>query len=142
VKTKRIRSFWVILASGLGIYALLAAAGCIHHADKEDEELFIVQHVRYSIKPGQLEAYLPLLAELEAATRQVPGVLSFQHYHDRQDENIIFLEGRFKTKEIAQQVFDSPARAKYLAAAADMWAGMTQFSWYTVTKERDILAEM
>jgi quinol monooxygenase YgiN len=79
---------------------------------------------------------------LEVATRSVPGVLSFRHYHDRQDANIIFLEARFKTKKIAQQVFDSPARAKYLAAAADMWAGMTLFSWYTVTKERDILAGM
>jgi len=120
---------------------LIGAAGCVLDG-KKGEELFIVQHVRYSIKPGQLEAYLPLLAELETATRGVPGVLSFQHYHDRQDANIIFLEGRFKSRKIAQQVFDSPARAKYLAAAADMWSGMTQFSWYTVSEERDILAEM
>ena len=106
------------------------------------QELFVLQHIRYSIKPGKLEAYLPILAELEDASRKVPGVLSFQHYHDRRDEGIIFLEARFKSKEIAQQVFDSPARAKYLAAAADMWAGMTQFSWYTVTGERNILAGM
>ncbi len=108
----------------------------------EAEELFVVQHIRYSIKPGKLEAYLPILAELEEASRKVPGVLSFQHYHDRQDEGIIFLEARFKSREIAQQVFDSQARAKYLAAAADMWSGMTQFSWYTVTGERNILAGM
>lgn len=102
----------------------------------------IVQHIRYSIKPGKLEAYLPILAELEEASRKVPGVLSFRHYHDRQDADIIFLEARFTSKEVAQQVFDSPARAEYLAAAADMWAGMTQFSWYTVSEERDILAGM
>jgi quinol monooxygenase YgiN len=102
----------------------------------------IVQHIRYRIKPGSLAAYLPILAELEAASRKVPGVLSFQHYHDRHDENILFLEARFASKEIAQQVFDSKARAKYLSAAADLWAGMTQFSWYTVSEERNILAEM
>lgn len=102
----------------------------------------VVQHIRYSIKPGVLDSYLPLLAELEEASRKVPGVLSFHHYHDRQDANIIFLEAGFKSKEIAQQVFDSPARAKYLSAAAGMWAGMTRFAWYTVTEERDILAEM
>lgn len=107
-----------------------------------DTKLIVVQHIRYSIKPGKLEAYLPILAELEEASRKVPGVLSFQHYHDRHDENIIFLEAGFKSKEIAQQVFDSKARAEYLSAAADMWAGMTRFSWYTVTSERDILAEM
>jgi quinol monooxygenase YgiN len=109
---------------------------------KEAEDPFVVQHIRYSIQPGKLEAYLPILAELEAASRKVPGVLSFQHYHDREDAGIIFLEARFKTREIAQQVFDSPARAKYLSAAADMWAGMTQFSWYTVIGERNILAGM
>jgi quinol monooxygenase YgiN len=109
---------------------------------EKERQVSIVQHIRYSIKPGQLDAYLPLLSELEEATRRVPGVLSFQHYHDRQDANIIFLEARFKSTEIAQQVFDSPARVKYLAAAAEMWAGMTQFSWYTVAEERDILAEM
>lgn len=102
----------------------------------------IVQHIRYSIKPGKLEAYLPLLAALEDASRKVPGVLSFQHYHDRQDANVIFLEAKFKSKEIAQQVFDSPVRAKYLKAAGDMFAGMTEFTWYTVTEERDILAGM
>jgi quinol monooxygenase YgiN len=111
-------------------------------AEKEPEVLFVVQHVRYSIKPGKLDAYLPLLAELETESRKVPGVISFQHYHDRQDANSIFLEAKFKTREIAQQVFDSPARAKYLAAAADLWSGMTQFSWYSVAKERDLLAEM
>lgn len=138
--TKRVRPFMKLLAAGLGIYAVLAVTGCIHEG--KDDELFIVQHIRYSIKPGQLESYLPLLAELEEATRKVPGVLSFNHYHDRQDENIIFLEAKFKTRKIAQQVFDSPARAKYLAAAGDKFAGMTLFSWYTVTEERDILAEM
>ena len=106
----------------------------------EAGETCVVQHIRYSIKPGKLEAYLPILAILEEASRNVPGVLSFRHYHDRQDADIIFLEARFKSREIAQQVFDSKARAEYLAAAADMWAGMTQFSWYTVTRERDILA--
>jgi len=106
----------------------------------ESEDAIIIQHIRYSVKPGKLEAYLPILAELEEASRNDPGVLSFQHYHDRQDANIIFLEAKFKSKESAQRVFDSPARAKYLAAAADMWAGMTQFSWYTVKSEKDILA--
>lgn len=102
----------------------------------------VVQHIRYSIKPRFLEAYLPILTALEEASRKVPGVLSFQHYHDRADENNIFLEAKFGSKEIAQKVFDSPARAKYLAAAADMWAGMSEFTWYTVSKERDILAGM
>jgi quinol monooxygenase YgiN len=106
------------------------------------EKRDIIQHVRYSIKPGKLEAYLPILAELETATRKMPGVLSYQHYHDRQDENIIFLEARFESQDIAQKAFDSPARAKYLAAAADLWAGMSEFTWYTVSKERNILAEM
>jgi quinol monooxygenase YgiN len=100
----------------------------------------IVQHIRYSIKPGKLAGYLPLLAELEAATRKVPGVLSFRHYHDREDANVIFLEARFQSEEIARQVFHSEARARYLAAAGDLFAGMTQFSWYTVSGERDILA--
>lgn len=109
---------------------------------EKERELVIVQHIRYSIKPGRLDAYLPILAELEEASRKVPGVLSFQHYHDRQDANIIFLEARFRSKETAQQVFESQARAEYLSAAAEMWAGMTQFSWYTVTEERDILSEM
>lgn len=102
----------------------------------------VIQHIRYSIKPGRLDAYLPVLADLVEASRKVPGVLSFQHYHDGRDPHIIFLEARFTSKEIAQQVFDSPARAKYLSAAAEMWAGMTQFAWYTVAEERDILAEM
>lgn len=102
----------------------------------------IVQHIRYSIKPGALKEYLPILTELEEASRKVPGVLSFNHYHDREDENILFLEARFTSREVAQQVFDSEARAKYLKAAAAMWAGMTQFSWYTVNEERNILAEM
>lgn len=111
-------------------------------AENGAKEKFVIQHIRYSIKPGKLEAYLPILAELEAASRKTPGVLSFRHYHDRQDADIIFLEARFQSKETAQQVFDSPARAKYLSAAADMWAGMTQFSWYTVSGEKDILAGM
>lgn len=102
----------------------------------------IVQHIQYSIKKGQLDAYLPLLKELEVATRSVPGVISFQHFHDREDENIIFLEGIFKSKDVAQQVFDSEARSRYLAAAADLWAGMARFSWYTVSEERDVLSEM
>jgi quinol monooxygenase YgiN len=106
------------------------------------ESPVIIQHIRYSIKPGKLEAYLPLLTELEEASRKIPGVISFQHYHDRLDANNLFLEARFKSKDIAQQVFDSPARAQYLVAAADLWAGMTQFSWYTVNEERDILQEM
>jgi quinol monooxygenase YgiN len=114
----------------------------VNDTGKEAKEMLVVQHIRYSIKPGKLEAYLPILADLEEASRKVPGVLSFQHYHDRQDADIIFLEARFKSQEIAQQVFDSQVRAKYLAAAADMWAGMTQFSWYTVTGERDILSGM
>jgi|GEM_PF-2973349 len=130
------------MATGIGLYALIAAIGCSKESGNEKEDLNVVQHVRYSIKPGKLEDYLPLLAELEEASRKVPGVLSFQHYHDRQDANIIFLEARFESKEVAQQVFDSPTRAKYLAAAADLWAGMTQFSWYTVKGERNILAEM
>jgi quinol monooxygenase YgiN len=99
----------------------------------------IVQHIRYSIKPGKLAAYLPLLAELEAASRKVPGVLSFHHYHDREDANVIFLEARFQSEAVARQVFHSEARAQYLAAAGDLFAGMTQFSWYTVAGERDIL---
>ncbi len=45
----------------------------------------IVQHIQYSIKPGRLDAYLPLLTDLEVATRSVPGVISFQHFHDRED---------------------------------------------------------
>ena len=98
----------------------------------------IVQHIRYSIKPGKLEHYLPLLAELEAASRKVPGVLSFRHYHDREDANSLFLEARFQSETVARQVFHSEARAKYLAAAGDLFAGMTQFSWYTVAGERDI----
>lgn len=106
------------------------------------EGLFVIQHIRYSIKPGKLEAYLPILAELEEASRKVPGVLSFRHYHDGNDADQIFLEAGFESREIAQQVFDSPARAKYLAAAADMWAGMTRFSWYTVREEKDLLAGM
>jgi quinol monooxygenase YgiN len=114
----------------------------IGDAGSGEDGRVVVQHIRYSIKPGRLEAYLPILAGLEEASRKVPGVLSFQHYHDRQDANTIFLEARFQSKEVAQQVFDSQARAEYLSAAADMFAGMTQFSWYTVSGERDILAGM
>lgn len=114
----------------------------MEEAENRAAEPFVIQHIRYSIKPGKLEAYLPILEELETASRAVPGVLSFRHYHDRQDADIIFLEARFRSQEIAQKVFDSPARAEYLSAAADMWAGMTQFSWYTVKGEKDILAGM
>jgi len=79
VNSTSIRSFWKIWTAGLALFAMIAVQGCELEEVKDMEKRDIVQHVRYSIKPGKLEAYLPILAELETATRRMPGVLSYQH---------------------------------------------------------------
>lgn len=55
--------------------------------------------VHYTVRPGNEEAFLPLLREFVAAVRGEPGNVSFDAYQSLEDERTYVLLGRYASPE-------------------------------------------
>lgn len=55
--------------------------------------------VRYTVRPGSVEAFIPLLREFVEAVRAEPGNLSFDAYQSLEDERTYVLLGRYVSQQ-------------------------------------------
>jgi quinol monooxygenase YgiN len=55
--------------------------------------------VHYTVRPGNEDAFLPLLREFVEAVRHEPGNLSFDAYQSLDDERTYVLLGRYVSPE-------------------------------------------